>query len=60
MSGTLKEVIKPVQFELAKILETEDGFLTLLVSTEVITDYHQSRVQVITSSAPLVGSLHFS
>ena len=59
MSRTLEEVIKPVQFELETILETDNGFLTLLVSTEVITGHHQSHVQVITSSAPLVGSLHF-
>jgi len=59
MSRTLKEVIQPVQFELAKILETDKGLLTLLVSTKVITEFHESRVQVITSSAPLVGSLHF-
>ena len=59
MSATLREVIQPVQFELEKILETDDGFLTLLVSTEIITDHQQSRVQVITSSAPLISSFHF-
>ena len=59
MSGTLREVIEPVQYQLETILETDDGFLTLLVSTKIITVQQQSRVQVITSSAPLISSFHF-
>ena len=47
MSGTLREVIEPVQFDLERQLETEYGLLAKLVTSEVITDHHLSAVEVI-------------
>jgi len=47
MSGTLKEVIEPVQYELEELMETEYGLLTKLFLSGVITNRHQVAVKVI-------------
>ena len=47
MSGSLKEVIEPVQDKVEESLETECGLLLKLVASGVISDQQKATVEVI-------------
>ena len=47
MSGSLKEVIEPVQDKVEESLETECGLLLKLVASGVISDQQKAAVEVI-------------